>query len=128
MRCWLQPDLAPVYGATDISLPHKLRDTVIHVFPVATIVFNNPAKRNAVSQEMWAAIPPMFDDLEADPDIRVVVLTGAGPWSALLALRSVESRLPDCFLRKCCCAIGVALDPALLSFRHSNIQKTWLIP
>lgn len=46
--------------------------------PVAYIVFNNPAKRNAVSQEMWAAIPPMFDDLEADPNIRVVVLTGAG--------------------------------------------------
>jgi enoyl-CoA hydratase/carnithine racemase len=46
--------------------------------PVAYIVFNNPAKRNAVSQEMWAAIAPMFDDLEADPNIRVVVLTGAG--------------------------------------------------
>jgi enoyl-CoA hydratase len=45
---------------------------------VAYIVFNNPEKHNAVSQEMWAAIPGMFDDIEADPNIRVVVLTGAG--------------------------------------------------
>ncbi len=46
--------------------------------PVAYIVFNNPEKRNAVSQDMWAAIPGFFDEIESDPTVRVVVLTGAG--------------------------------------------------
>ena len=45
---------------------------------VAYIVFNNPEKHNAVSQEMWAAIPGFFDEIENDPEMRVVVLTGAG--------------------------------------------------
>jgi len=45
---------------------------------VAYIVFNNPEKRNAVSQEMWEAIPRFFDEIESDPAVRVVVVTGAG--------------------------------------------------
>src|SRR5262249_25324192 len=39
VRCRLQPELAPVYRASDISLPRKLRDTVVYVFPLAAIVF-----------------------------------------------------------------------------------------
>ena len=39
VRCWLQPDLAPLYVAERVPLRKKLRDTVVHVFPLATIVF-----------------------------------------------------------------------------------------
>ena len=42
------------------------------------IVFNNPERRNAVSLDMWQAIPPVLEDFEKDPNIRVVVLAGAG--------------------------------------------------
>ncbi|HUQ24217.1 MAG TPA: enoyl-CoA hydratase [Burkholderiales bacterium] len=42
------------------------------------IVFNNPERRNAVSLDMWEAIPRVLDSFEKDPDIRVVVLAGAG--------------------------------------------------
>jgi len=45
---------------------------------VGHMVFNNPARRNAVGQEMWAAIPVILDHLERDPDVRVIVLSGAG--------------------------------------------------
>lgn len=45
---------------------------------VGWLVFNNPMRRNAVSVEMWAAIEPVMAAFEADPDIRVVVVTGAG--------------------------------------------------
>ena len=45
---------------------------------VGWMVFNNPDRRNAVSQEMWAAIPIILDRFEADPTVRVVVLRGAG--------------------------------------------------
>ena len=45
---------------------------------IAWIVFNQPAKRNAVSQAMWARMPEFVDDLASDDDIRVVILRGAG--------------------------------------------------
>ena len=45
---------------------------------VGTITFNNPTKLNAVSLEMWEAVDAALDRFEADPDIRILVLTGAG--------------------------------------------------
>lgn len=46
--------------------------------PIGWITFNQPEKRNAVSQEMWQAMPEYVTDLAADPAIRVVILRGAG--------------------------------------------------
>ena len=46
--------------------------------PIGWLTFNNPERRNAVSLEMWAAIPRVLEAFEADPDIRVVVISGAG--------------------------------------------------
>lgn len=45
---------------------------------VGWIVFNNPDRRNAVSLDMWQAIPGALAKFEADPEVRVIVLTGAG--------------------------------------------------
>jgi len=46
--------------------------------PIGWIVFNQPEKRNAVSQEMWQLMPEYVRDLTADDAIRVVILRGAG--------------------------------------------------
>ena len=46
--------------------------------PIGWIVFNQPEKRNAVSQEMWELMPKYVNDLATDDNIRVVVLRGAG--------------------------------------------------
>ena len=45
---------------------------------VGWLTFDNPARRNAISVEMWRAIPDAFDAFEADAAVRVVVLRGAG--------------------------------------------------
>ncbi len=45
---------------------------------VGTIVFNQPEKRNAMSVEMWDGMTAMLDAWRDDPEVRVVVLTGAG--------------------------------------------------
>jgi enoyl-CoA hydratase len=45
---------------------------------IGWITFNNPAKHNATSLDMWEAIPTILDDYENDPAIRVIVLKGAG--------------------------------------------------
>jgi enoyl-CoA hydratase/carnithine racemase len=45
---------------------------------IGTMIFNNPERHNAVSFEMWEKVGTILEDFRADPDIRVVVLTGAG--------------------------------------------------
>lgn len=61
----------------DIELPTTRMQARIDG-AIGWMVFNNPERRNAVSAEMWAAIPGIMDRFEADPAVRVVVLTGAG--------------------------------------------------
>jgi enoyl-CoA hydratase len=46
--------------------------------PIGWIIFNQPEKRNAMSQEMWQLMPGYVEDLAGDETIRVVVLRGAG--------------------------------------------------
>ena len=46
--------------------------------PLAWIVFNQPEKRNAVSQEMWELMADYVEDIAADDRVRVVILRGAG--------------------------------------------------
>lgn len=46
--------------------------------PVGWLTFNQPQKRNAVSVDMWEAVPVVLDAFESDPEIRVIVLKGAG--------------------------------------------------
>jgi enoyl-CoA hydratase len=45
---------------------------------VGWISFNNPARHNAVSLEMWQGLADIAHDFAKDPDIRVVVVHGAG--------------------------------------------------
>src|SRR5438477_12718111 len=45
---------------------------------VGRLIFNNPARHNAVSLEMWQAVGQIMEDFENDDAIRVIVVTGAG--------------------------------------------------
>lgn len=45
---------------------------------IGWMIYNNPARRNAVSMEMQQSVPVILDDFQRDDDVRVVVMTGAG--------------------------------------------------
>ena len=45
---------------------------------VATVLFSNPAKMNAMSYDMWHAVPKVFAQLDANPAVRVIVCAGEG--------------------------------------------------
>ena len=45
---------------------------------VATVTINRPGKRNALTVAMYAALADAIGAANADPDVRVIVLTGAG--------------------------------------------------
>jgi len=42
------------------------------------IRFNNPARHNALSVDMWAAVPPLLKQARDDHRVRLVVFSGAG--------------------------------------------------
>jgi enoyl-CoA hydratase len=42
------------------------------------IVFDQPAKRNAINDAMWRGIPPAMQRFDEDPEVRCVVFRGAG--------------------------------------------------
>jgi len=52
--------------------------------PFAEIVLNKPEKRNALSVDMWAAIPDLVDQATANPDVKVLIIHGgdAGAFAA----------------------------------------------
>jgi enoyl-CoA hydratase len=45
---------------------------------VARVVLKGPGKGNALGPDFWREAPGVFDEIDADPDIRAVVLSGAG--------------------------------------------------
>ncbi len=45
---------------------------------IATVWLNRPGKRNAMSYAMWVTLEELALQLGADPEVRVVVLRGAG--------------------------------------------------
>ena len=45
---------------------------------IGWITFNNPARHNAVSLEMWQALTSTLEAYAVDPEVRVIILKGAG--------------------------------------------------
>src|SRR5437762_662611 len=51
---------------------------VEHEGPIATVVFNRPQMRNAISLAMWTEIARVTEGLAKDDSVRAVVYRGAG--------------------------------------------------
>jgi enoyl-CoA hydratase/carnithine racemase len=45
---------------------------------IGWVIFSNPAKLNAVTYDMWQAFPPALSAFDADPEVRLIVITGDG--------------------------------------------------
>jgi enoyl-CoA hydratase/carnithine racemase len=46
--------------------------------PIGTLTFNNPERHNAMSLEMWQGASQALQELADNPNVRVIVLSGAG--------------------------------------------------
>ena len=45
---------------------------------IGWVTFNNPERRNAISLEMWDGLATILESFQADEDVRVIVMMGAG--------------------------------------------------
>jgi enoyl-CoA hydratase/carnithine racemase len=61
---------------------------------IATIVLNNPAQRNAVDKQMAGQLVAAYEDVIANDDVRVLVITGAGD-KAFCSGASITGYLAD---------------------------------
>jgi enoyl-CoA hydratase/carnithine racemase len=46
--------------------------------PLGWLLFNNPARHNALSLDMWEAIPAIIARFDSDASTRVIIVAGAG--------------------------------------------------
>lgn len=64
--------------------------------PVAWVFLNRPEKKNAMNPPAWQEPVSIFEDLDRDPDIRVVVIAGNGPcFCSGIDLVSMMPELPE---------------------------------
>jgi len=64
--------------------------------PVAWIFLNRPEKRNALNLPAWNEMGPLCEDLDQDPRVRVVVLSGKGScFCAGIDLLSMVGEMPE---------------------------------
>jgi enoyl-CoA hydratase/carnithine racemase len=60
---------------------------------VATVTLNRPGQRNAMNTALLAKLRARFEELDANRDVRVVVVRGAGPaFCAGMDLKEMEER------------------------------------
>jgi enoyl-CoA hydratase len=64
--------------------------------PIAWVFLNRPGKLNAMNPPAWDEAPAVFHELDMDPHIRVVVLSGRGAcFSAGIDLLAMAQALPE---------------------------------
>jgi len=72
---------AHLFESTDPDVMDVWVDDKIKIWisdHIAVITFNRPKTKNAMTLGMWKAIPGILGALEQDPNVRTVILTGAG--------------------------------------------------
>ncbi len=63
--------MTPLISSTPLIQASIIRST-------GWIVLNRPERRNSLNSEMWAALPPLMNYLDDHPDVRAIVIRGAG--------------------------------------------------
>jgi enoyl-CoA hydratase/carnithine racemase len=89
---------------------------------VATLVLDRPERRNAVTGEMWRALPGVLDQLATAPGVRVLLLTGANrTFSAGADISELTRVYTDPDQADAYHAENVAAEEALAAFPHPTI-------
>ena len=64
-----------------MSEHHSTRDPLIvrHEAPLGWLILNRPEVRNALNLRSWQRIAEGMKELDADPEVRVIIMRGATP-------------------------------------------------
>lgn len=85
---------------------------------IATVTLNRPAQRNAVTYAMWQGLGDIFTRLSDDPDVRAIILTGAGgDFSAGADIAEFATARDDSSQAR---AYEIAVDYACAAIAHAR--------
>lgn len=69
--------------------------------PLAWVYLNRPEKKNAMNPPAWKETPPIFEDLDNDPEIRAIIVSGKGTcFSTGIDLMGMATELPELMEKK----------------------------
>ncbi|WP_371499711.1 enoyl-CoA hydratase/isomerase family protein [Kitasatospora sp. NBC_00374] len=89
---------------------------------VATVLLDRPERRNAVTLAMWRGLPRVLERLAAHPDVRALLLTGAGgTFSAGADITELTGVYADPARADAYHADNVAAEEALAAFPHPTL-------
>lgn len=100
--------------------------TVNRADAVAVVTLNRPASRNAMTLAMWRTMPAILATLEADAQVRALILTGAGadfcagadiPEFAKVRDDVAQSEAYEVAVDACCDAIAQFTKPSIAVLR-----------
>lgn len=64
--------------------------------PLAWVSLNRPEKKNAMNPPAWKETIPIFEDLDRDPEIRAIIISGKGScFSAGIDMIGMSSEMPE---------------------------------
>ena len=64
--------------------------------PIAWVYLNRPEKKNAMNPPAWEEAPMIFEELDQDPEIRVIIVAGKGDcFTAGIDLMAMTKELPE---------------------------------
>ena len=92
---------------------------------IGHLIFDNPARRNAMSRDMVRQVPEVLADFEQDPDIRVVVVSGAGDKSFISGadISEFEKTRANAQTARESSAASMAMFDGLRAFPKPTIAK-----
>ncbi|MEY9967774.1 enoyl-CoA hydratase/carnithine racemase [Streptacidiphilus sp. MAP12-16] len=89
---------------------------------IAVLTLDRAEKRNALTREMWAALPGLLRRLATEPGLRVLLVTGAGgTFSAGADIAELQGVYADPDSADAYHAVNVVAEEALAAFPHPTI-------
>jgi enoyl-CoA hydratase/carnithine racemase len=85
--------------------------------PITTVSMNRPDQRNAISYPMWGELSQVLNDLDSDPEVRAIVIAGAGEeaFSAGADIQDFEQYRSDSVKGR---AYNEAVNGLLVTLQH----------
>ncbi len=89
--------------------------------PLAYVYLNRPGKMNAMHPPAWTESIPIFEDLDQDPKIRVIILSGKGAcFSSGIDLPAMGSAMPELSNPKQSGSVKLSLLKRIYAMQETN--------
>lgn len=93
--------------------------------PIRRVTLARPQRHNAQTPRMWAELAAAGRELSADPDVRCVIVSGAGE-SFSSGIDLAEMRAPDGFLRRLAAHPAGDPDPMMADIAVAQEAFRWM--